>query len=110
GAVNCSLLDVLSGSRMLTTNVELRFPIPGFLSGTFDYGRLPLEGFVFADGASVRTRSGGMLDGWREHLMRSAGTGVRVNAAGVIFEVAAARTFDGPGRGWTVAFNLVPGF
>ena len=110
GRADCSLLDVLTGSRLLAGNVELRFPIPGFLSGSFNYSPLPLEGFVFADAASVRTRAGGMLDGWRQHLLRSVGTGVRLNAAGVIFEVAAARTFDRPGQGWTVAFNLMPGF
>ena len=106
----CSLLDVLSGSRLVATNVEVRFPIPGVLSRTFDYGPLPLEGFLFGDAASVRTRSGSMLEGWQGHLMRSAGAGVRLNAAGLIFELAAARTFDGAGRSWRLAFNLKPGF
>ncbi len=110
GQGDCSLLDVLSGSRLLAGNVELRFPIPGFLSRSFSYGPLPLEGFVFADAASVRTRAGGLLEGWRQHLLRSVGTGVRVNAGGVIFELAAARTIDRPGHGWTFAFNLMPGF
>ncbi len=110
GQAGCSLLDVLSGSSLLAGNVELRFPIPGFLSRSFNYGPLPLEGFAFADAASVRTRAGGMLEGWRHHLLRSVGTGVRVNAAGMIVELAAARTFDRPGHGWTFAFNLMPGF
>ena len=106
----CSLLDVLGGSRIVATNAEVRFPIPGVWSGRFDYGPLPLEGFLFADAASVRTRGGWMLQGWTEHLMRSAGAGLRMNAAGLILELAAARTFDGPGHGWKLAFNLKPGF
>ena len=110
GGAGCSLLDVLSGSRLVATNVEMRFPIPGVFSLKFDYGPVPLEGFLFADAASVRTRGGWQLEGWKEHLMRSAGTGVRLNAAGLIFEIAAARTFDGPSQGWKLAFNLKPGF
>ena len=65
---------------------------------------------MFADAASVRTRAGTGLGGWRQHLLRSVGAGVRTNAAGVILEMAAARTFDRPGHGWTFAFNLTPGF
>jgi len=106
----CSLLDVLSGSRLVATNVEMRFPIPGVFSRTFDYGPIPLEGFLFVDAATVRTRGGSMLEGWTQHLMRAAGTGIRLNAAGLIFELAGARTFDGIGRGWKFAFNLKPGF
>jgi hypothetical protein len=100
----------MAGSSILVANAEIRFPIPGFLSGTFEYGPLPLEGFVFGDAASVRTRAGVGLSGWRQHLLRSVGTGVRVNAAGFVFEIAAARTFDLPNHGWKVAFNLMPGF
>ncbi len=110
GQADCSLFDVLSGSRLIAGNVELRFPVPGFLSGRFNYGPLPVEGFVFADAASVRTRAGMGLDGWRQHLLRSVGAGVRTNAAGVVLELAAVRTFDRPGHGWTFAFNLMPGF
>jgi hypothetical protein len=50
-----------------------------------------------------------MWEGWNQHLMRAAGTG-SLNAAGLIFELAGARTFDGAGRGWKFAFNLKPGF
>jgi hypothetical protein len=106
----CSLVDLLSGRRLVATNVEVRFPIPGLFSGTFDYGPIPLEGFLFVDAATVSTREGSMWEGWNQHLMRAAGTGTRLNAAGLIFELAGARTFDGAGRGWKFAFNLKPGF
>jgi hypothetical protein len=42
-------------------------------------------------------------------MLRSAGVGVRLNAAGIVFEAAAARRFDGPG-GWGLSFNVGPGF
>ena len=43
-------------------------------------------------------------------MLRSVGAGVRVNAAGIIFEVAAAHAYDHPGKGWSLAFNIGPGF
>jgi len=43
-------------------------------------------------------------------VLRSAGTGARINAGGMmIFELDAVRRFDAAG-GWTFAFNLRPGF
>ncbi|MBP1634854.1 MAG: hypothetical protein H6Q10_1428 [Acidobacteria bacterium] len=40
---------------------------------TNPYGPLALKGFVFGDAASVRTRAGSLVEGWRRHLLRSAG-------------------------------------
>jgi outer membrane protein assembly factor BamA len=107
---NCSILDLLTGSSLFASNVEVRFPLPGVFTRSYSYGPLPLEGFVFADAASLRTRN---PDGWRDwkgQLLRSVGAGVRVNAAGIVLEFAAARPYDGPSRGWTFAFNVGPGF
>jgi hypothetical protein len=42
-------------------------------------------------------------------VLRSVGTGVRINAAGMIFELDAVHRFDAA-RGWTFSFNLRPGF
>lgn len=108
--VQCSALDVLSGSRLMTANAEVRFPLLGVFSRTLRYGAVPLEGFAFADLAALRTRSPASTTEWQEHILRSVGAGVRVNAAGVVFEFAAARPLDWPGSGWRFAFNIVPGF
>jgi len=109
---SCSILDVLTGSSLFSGNAEIRFPIPGVLSRSYSYGPLPLEGFLFADGASLATSDGAPAGGWagRRQTLRSAGAGVRINAAGIIFEFAAAHRFDRPWRGWALAFNVGPGF
>jgi Tol biopolymer transport system component len=109
-APDCSPLGVLTGSRLLTFNAELRFPLLGVFTRSLRYGPLPVEAFLFADAASLHTRLGGSSGGWSDHTLRSAGAGVRLSAAGVVFEFAAARPFDGADRGWRFAFNLVPGF
>lgn len=108
--LNCSLLDLLTGGSLLATNAELRFPIPGVFTRSYSYGPLPVEGFVFADSASLRTKAFESGRDSKGHLLRSAGAGVRVNAAGIIFEFAAARRFDRPSGGWGFAFNIGPGF
>jgi len=109
---DCSSTNLLDGSRLFVGNVELRFPLLGLLNRTFSYGPLPVEGMVFMDTGSLWTRQGGADGGfWSGHLMRSLGTGVRVNAGGMVFEIAAVRPFDRVDRrGWTISFNLMPGF
>lgn len=107
----CSPFEALSGSRLLLGNVELRFPLRGLLSRRFDYGPLPVEGFLFADAGSLWTRTGPAADAaWERNLLRSWGAGVRINAAGMILELAGARPFDRPGEGWTFSLNLGAGF
>ncbi len=108
----CTTIDVLDGSRLFVGNIEVRFPLLGVLNRSFSYGKLPLEGLVFLDAGSLWTRQSTPDGGvWSRHLMRSAGAGVRVNAGGMVFELDAVRPFDRPDtRGWTVSFNIVPGF
>lgn len=110
---DCLTLDWLGGSRLFVGNVEVRFPLFGVLNRSFTYGRLPLEGFVFGDTGTLWTHESAADGGawWSRHMMRSAGAGVRINAGGMVFEVAAVRPFDRPDtRGWTISFNLMPGF
>ena len=45
--------DELLGSRLLVSNVEVRFPLWGIFSRQLDYGRLPADAFLFADGGLV---------------------------------------------------------
>ncbi len=108
----CAAISLLDGSRLFVGNLEMRFPIPGALDRTFTYGPIPMEGIVFVDTGSLWTRqatAGGGI--WSQHLLRSVGAGVRVNAGGMVFELAAVRPFDRPDRkGWTFSFNIQPGF
>ena len=101
-----SSLGTLSASRMLVGNGEVRFPIAGLFSHASQFGGLPIEGLAFTDFGRFW-----MPDRLRgaTSLLRSVGTGVRINAAGMIFELDAVRRFDAA-RGWTFSFNLRPGF
>jgi Tol biopolymer transport system component len=110
--MGCAAVNLLDGSRLFVGNVELRFPLLGTLNRSFTYGPLPLEGIVFLDTGSLWTRQGAAGGGaWSQHLMRSVGAGVRINAGGMVFELAAVRPFDRPDKkGWTISFNVLPGF
>jgi outer membrane protein assembly factor BamA len=96
----------LAASQLLVGNGEVRFP----LSGLFTKKRLdalPIEGLVFSDfgrfwGSPARL-------GTSSQILRSAGAGARVNAAGMIFEFDAVQRFDVQ-RGWSFSFNFRPGF
>jgi WD40-like Beta Propeller Repeat len=101
-----SSLGTLRASRMLVGNGEVRFPITGLFSHAPQFGALPIEGLAFTDFGRfwMPDRSGSTTS-----LLRSVGTGVRINAAGMVFELDAVRRFD-VARGWTFSFNLRPGF
>jgi hypothetical protein len=102
-----SSLGTLSASRMFVGNAEIRFPILGLFTHTSHAKPLPIEGLVFSDFGRfwMPDRLAGSTS-----LLRSVGTGARINAAGMmIFELDAVRRFDAA-RGWTVSFNLRPGF
>jgi Tol biopolymer transport system component len=100
-------LGSLSASRILVANSEVRFPLLDLITGRSHAGALPIEGLVFSDFGRFNTAAVGFPDS--SSFMRSAGAGARINAAGMIFEFDAVRRFDAS-RGWTIAFNLRPGF
>jgi hypothetical protein len=104
-----SPLRTLSASRMLVGNGEIRFPIAGLFSQASTVGGLPIEGLAFMDVGRfwMPDRLRGATS---TSLLRSVGTGVRINAAGMIFELDAVRRFSAAVHGWTFAFNLRPGF
>jgi hypothetical protein len=92
--------EELLGSRLLVTNVEVRFPLLGMFARQLEYGWLPADGFLFADGGlvwsgaqppdvSIAQRRG--VTG-----ISSIGGGIRLNAGGLPFEIAAVRSLDGP--------------
>jgi hypothetical protein len=91
---------------MLVGNGEVRFPIAGLFSHAPHLDALPIEGLAFTDFG--RFWMPDRLHGTTT-LLRSVGTGVRVNAAGMVFELDAVHRFDVT-RGWTFSFNLRPGF
>ncbi|HEX2458834.1 MAG TPA: hypothetical protein VHJ58_01705 [Vicinamibacterales bacterium] len=107
-ATSCSILDELTGSRLALVNLELRAPFFGLFTGDLNYGRLPIEAIAFADAGFLWTPRSGM-NAERDRF-RSAGAGARVNIAGFVFEVTAARVFDRPDKSWTTSVLLRPGF
>jgi outer membrane protein assembly factor BamA len=112
--------EELLGSRVLVSNVEVRFPLAGLLSRQIDYGRIPADGFIFADGGLVwsgrRVTGGGPVNpfdfaqGQGTNGISSIGAGVRVNAGGLPFEFAMIRALDGPRPGWQSDFGFRVGF
>jgi hypothetical protein len=107
-ATSCSILDELTGSRLALVNLELRAPFFGLFTGDLNYGRLPIEAIAFADAGFLWTPRSGMHA--ERDRFRSAGAGARVNVAGFVFEVTAARVFDRPDKSWTTSVLLRPGF
>jgi dipeptidyl aminopeptidase/acylaminoacyl peptidase len=100
-------LSYLTAPRMLIANVEARFPIPGIFTGSMQPLGLPIEGLIFSDGGQFWTPS---LTGLPQPMLRSVGAGVRLTAAGLVFELDAARPVDNVSTGWRFAFNFRPGF
>jgi outer membrane protein assembly factor BamA len=107
-AVECSLLDQLTGSRFGLVNLEVRAPLLGLLSGQLDYGRVPIEALAFIDAGVLWTRQSSRPA--ERDTFRSIGAGGRANLGGLVLEMTAARPFDGPSRGWRVSFLLRPGW
>jgi outer membrane protein assembly factor BamA len=103
----CDVVDRLSGSRSFVANIELRFPVLGVMSRSQTYGRIPLEGVLFADGGVA---AGGDSDWTGARLARSAGASIRIAPFGFVAELGAVRTFDHPSRRWAVLLDFRPGF
>ena len=113
GGSSCPALNTLVANRLVAAKVELRVPLMSSLTTTsrVRYGALPIDAFVFADagagwGGERRFGPGGE-DG---RIVRSVGAGVRVNLLGIIVEAAAVRPLDLKHAGWSMGFNLRPGF
>ena len=67
-----------------------------------------MEGLIFADAGKFSMHDFAVASDPR--TLSSAGAGVRIVAAGVVFELDAVRTFDPLSHGWTFSFNFRPGF
>jgi Tol biopolymer transport system component len=113
-ASQCPAFDQLMGSRLLVANLEFRFPLLRPFGATQRmYGPVPVEVAFFADGGVAwdRNEKPALFGGARQGV-GSVGVAFRVNLLGfAVGEFDIARPFQRPGqRGWTFAFNLLPGF
>ncbi len=109
----CPVFDRLVGSRLLVGNIEFRFPLLrpfGLREGM--YGPLPVEVAFFTD-AGVAWSSGEQPSffGGDRRGVASAGVAFRVNLGGfAIGQLAIAKPFQRPRKGWVFQFSLTPGF
>jgi hypothetical protein len=115
----CPLYSRLLGSRIILTNLELRFPLLGALGvGGGYYGFLPVELALFTD-AGLAYWGGDLGDtgpddrpwffGGDRRPLVSAGAAVRVNLLGfAIVEIDYAYAFQRDR--WIWQFGFVPGF
>jgi outer membrane protein assembly factor BamA len=100
--------NVLTTRRLTVANLEARIPLMGPVGLLSRVSALPLDAIVFADAAKFW--NGGTTNPGAPTMLRSAGAGIRFNAAGFIFEIDGAHTFDTVPRGWRLSFNFMPGF
>jgi Tol biopolymer transport system component len=99
----------LSANRLLVGNLELRFPIPGVFSRHLHWNVLPIEGLIFSDAGRFWIPDLS-TSGTSASYLHSVGAGVRLVAAGVVFELDAVKPLDQFGQGWSFTFNFRPGF
>jgi Tol biopolymer transport system component len=110
---SCDVIDRLTGSRLAVANLEFRFPLlRPFGASQRMYGPVPIEVGLFGDAGVAWAR--GQRPGFGEENRRgvsSAGIALRANLFGyAIGEIAFARPFQRPTRGWVWQFSLAPGW
>ena len=110
------------GNRLLAGNLEVRFPISGLLTREIEYGIIPIDGFMFADGGFISgsanedpgtgSSAGFRIPdpGSRRTSISSIGGGIRINAGGLPLEVGGVRAFDGPRPRWQFDLGFRVGF
>jgi dipeptidyl aminopeptidase/acylaminoacyl peptidase len=101
-------VSYLMAPRLVVANLEARFPIPGIFTRSFEPLPLPLEGLVFSDAGQFWAPS--QFTTSARPMLRSVGAGLRLTAAGLVFEFDAVRPVDHVSQGWKFAFNFRPGF
>lgn len=110
---NCFEFGRLLGSKLIVTNVELRFPLFGVLGiGSGYYGVFPLDFDVFFDAgiAWTNTDKPWFLGGERKPVT-SAGVGLRLNFFGyLVLGLHYVHPFDRPEKGSYLQFSITPGF
>jgi hypothetical protein len=108
----CAIFDKLIGSRIATTNLELRVPLKGLWTGQVQYGRVPIDLVAFYDaGLAWSNSSRPRLIGGDRGIVRSAGGAVRINVVGLlVVELSAAHPFDRVDRGVQWQLGIREGF
>jgi hypothetical protein len=96
----------LSATQMSAANLEFRVPLSRAFGTSGVSNVLPLEGLVFADVGRFSSSSIWSSTG----TLRSVGAGVRLNAAGFVFELDGVLPIDRRSHGWGFSFNFRPGF
>jgi hypothetical protein len=111
-ASNCPAVNALFGTGVLVAKAELRVPVMGAFSSRVKYGPVPVDAFAFADAGRAWGGHQELFGPGRSKsiIVRSVGAGVRVNAMGLILELATVKPLDLKRRGWSFGFNLRPGF
>ncbi|HEV3139287.1 MAG TPA: hypothetical protein VGY57_02160, partial [Vicinamibacterales bacterium] len=105
--------DTIRTSRLAVANAEVRFPIAALLGRT-PTGAMPFEGLAFADCGRFwmpRTVQNAESAAHADRIsICSAGAGVRISAAGLVFEFDAVRPLGPASQGWRLGVNFLPGF
>ena len=114
--------DDLLGNRLLVGNLEVRFPISALFTRQIEYGVIPIDGFMFADGGLISGSGSGDRGaespagswfpglGSRRTSISSIGGGIRVNAGGLPLEFGGVRSLDGPRPRWQFDLGFRVGF
>jgi outer membrane protein assembly factor BamA len=106
----CFALDSLLGTGVVVGKLEARAPLLSVFSSRMRYGTIPLDVFAFADAGTTWGTGGSRLTTVSRTWIRSVGGGVRANAMGVVFDLAAEHALDLRQSGWRFAVDLRPGF
>ncbi len=101
--------EELLGNRLIVANLELRFPLWGAVSRQLEYGRIPADGFVFADGGLIWSRRADLqAAGAARSMISSIGAGVRVNAGGLAVRIRGRPRARRPGKGLDLRLRFPP--
>jgi Tol biopolymer transport system component len=117
GDPNCPNYANLYGSRLIVSNLEVRFPPLGLFGAGGPFGFLPIEMFFFGDGGYAFSGGSVAADnpyaiyyGSNHHAVFSAGGGLRLNLLGfAVLEMAVAHPFNRV-EGTHLQFTFLPGF
>ncbi len=103
----------LIGSKIIVTNLELRFPLLGvFGIGDGFYGYFPVEFAAFYDAGLAWTNGDKpWFAGGNRKPESSTGVALRINLMGyAVGEVDYVHPFNRPGTKWMWEFNITEGF
>jgi hypothetical protein len=107
---SCGVFGEFTARRFAVSNIEVRLPLVGPLGRVSRSGGLPIDALAFFDMGAFWSRPTTTNSTVTLRTLRSAGAGVRLNAAGFVFEFTAVRPFDRQPSGWRFGVNFRPAF